>query len=394
MNLWQSAAGMAELELTSADTEGAISAIAGKGIPLQAVTARDMLTVRLWVRRKDIGRIRDLCRRRGEDLKLIRRKGIFWAGKALLGRPVLLLGLSLVLAATLLLPTRVFFLEVEGNRRIPARQILEAAEEAGLRFGVSRRSIRSERIKNRLLETLPSLGWVGVNTVGCRAVISVRERQPEREGKKASFQPIVAARDGVVTDCTVTGGSPLCAPGQAVREGQILISPYTDCGISIRVTEPKGEVYARTGRRMEAVCLSSCVKRRALTETKRRYSLILGKKRINLWKDSGIWDATCGRMYEEYYLTLPGGLCLPVRLGVHTLSRWKTETAPADPQTMEDQLTAFARRCVTGEMIAGTILTEDFSLETGQDHLRLTAEFSCREMIGRVTDKQIGDTNE
>ena len=38
-------------ELTSADTEGAISAIAGKGIPLQAVTARDMLTVRLWVRR-------------------------------------------------------------------------------------------------------------------------------------------------------------------------------------------------------------------------------------------------------------------------------------------------------------------------------------------------------
>ena len=51
MNLWQSAAGMAELELTSADTEGAISAIAGKGIPLQAVTARDMLTVRLWVRR-------------------------------------------------------------------------------------------------------------------------------------------------------------------------------------------------------------------------------------------------------------------------------------------------------------------------------------------------------
>lgn len=37
-------------------------------------------------------------------------------------------------------------------------------------------------MKNALLSAIPELQWAGVNTYGCRAVISVRERTlPERK---------------------------------------------------------------------------------------------------------------------------------------------------------------------------------------------------------------------
>ena len=36
--------------------------------------------------------------------------------------------------------------------------------------------IRSEKVKNSLLQRIPQLQWAGINTDGCVAVISVREK--------------------------------------------------------------------------------------------------------------------------------------------------------------------------------------------------------------------------
>jgi sporulation protein YqfD len=148
---------------------------------------------------------------------------------------------------TIFLPTRVLFIHVEGNSTVEERRILEAAQECGIRFGASRRQVRSEKMKNRLLEKVPELKWAGVNTSGCTAVISVRE-QPVQEQRTGytGISSIVAACDGRITSCTVTKGNGLCAPGQVVQKGQLLISGYLDCGICIRVTGAEGEIFAET----------------------------------------------------------------------------------------------------------------------------------------------------
>jgi hypothetical protein len=43
-----------------------------------------------------------------------------------------------------------------------------------------------------------------------------------------------------------------------------------------------------------------------------RYSILLGKKRINFYKGSGIYDGSCVKMVSQYHLTLPGDYVLPV----------------------------------------------------------------------------------
>ena len=92
----------------------------------------------------------------------------------MLFRPVLLAGLGILFLLAMYLPSRVLFIRVEGNMQIPDRQILAAAEECGIRFGASRREVRSEKVKNALLSSVPQLQWAGVNTAGCVATISVR----------------------------------------------------------------------------------------------------------------------------------------------------------------------------------------------------------------------------
>lgn len=394
MDLWKSLAGMVEVELTSAEPEAALGAVSTRGIEIFRVEQKGELTMRFRIRRKDYNMLAALCEKRGETLKLLRKSGLYWAGRQLLRRPVLLAGMALFLALVLYLPSRVIFIRVEGNVTVPTRQILEAAGESGICFGASRRQVRSEKVKNALLSAVPQLQWAGVNTAGCVATISVRERTDAQASRQEwEVTSIVAARDGYILSGTVTRGNALFQVGQAVKAGQVLVSGYTDCGICIQATRAEGEIMAQTNRTLEAVTPSQWVLRGEETGVHRKYSLLFGKKRINLWKDSGILDTTCGRMYMEYYVTLPGGFQLPLALCVEEFTSYVTGTAELPQSGAEEALTEYADSYLLQQMVAGEIRSRLQTVCLDGGIYRLKGSYVCVEMIGRVQREQIGDTN-
>ena len=394
MEFWKSLAGMFEVELTSAEPETALDFVSSKGIEMKALRKTDELTYSFHIHRKDIKVLSDVCKKRGETIRIERKLGLYWRAKDLLARPVLLAGTVFLLWLVLFLPTRVLFIRVEGNVSVPARRILAAAEDCGICFGASRREVRSEKTKNALLSAVEELQWAGVNTSGCVATISVRERaKTANTAEKGTVASIVAERDGYIISCTVTRGNALVQVGQSVQEGQILISGYTDCGLCIQATRAEGEILAQTYRNLEAVTPSDCLQYGAVQDIKRKYSLLIRKKRINLWKDSGIWDGSCGRMYEEYYITLPGGFQLPIALCVEKYTFCETTVSEIPQLEVEEALGVFADNYLSQQMISGKILNavQAVSLENGV--YRLNGAYACTEMIGKVQQEQIGDTN-
>ena len=390
MGVIRSLGGMVRLELTSADIAQSVEALTEMGVTLYDVESISELTVSFRTDRANQQKVEAYAARKGLTCRVLRREGAFWRLRSLWKRPFLLLGMAAYLALSLYVPGRIYFVEVEGNEQIPQRQILEAAARSGIGFGASRREVRSEKMKNALLSELPQLQWAGVNTYGCRAVITVRERSaeetvPERQGVSS----IVAARDGVILSATVTRGSGLVAPGQAVREGEVLISGYTDCGLTIEATRAEGEVTALTRRDLSVLTLPEQHTRTAETKTDVKYSLILGKKRINFYKDSGICDGSCVKMYSKYVLTLPGGFQLPVALVRETVTGCETDTNAIEEDVLSSLLSGFAERYLKTVMIAGTILDRQETLEQ-TDVCRLTGQYECQEMIGRVKPEEIG----
>lgn len=380
--------------LTGADPGESLHAISKAGIPVREITRTDDLTVRFRCPARCRSQIQRMLEKRGDSILFSHAKGWGTWMKAIKNRPVLVFGALFFLILSLYLPNRVFFFSVEGNERISARQILEAAEDSGIRFGVSRESVRSEKMKNALLAEIPELKWAGINTAGCTGIISVRERMPQQKQESSSgVSSIAACRDGFITSCTVTKGNPLCAPGQAVKKGETLISGYTDCGISIRLTQAQGEVFALTGHTLHVKTPAWHLGLQETGEERRRFGLIIGKKRINFWKGSGISDPTCGRMYAEYYITLPGGFRLPVCLTVETLTQRQFSTEHLPPVTLEQSMKDHSRRTVLGNTVAGQILREEHTLSEMEDGYVLSSRFLCEEMIGRVITEEIGDTN-
>ena len=390
MTIWKSMAGTVEVEMTAAEPERALSTFSQAGIALFGVHHEKDLTCSFTIRRRDYARLAALCQKDGLSLTIVGKRGISYSLAALRKRKLLIVGMGALLFSAFFLPTRILFVRVEGNSRIPENRIIRAAEESGICFGASRKDVRSERVKNALLDTIPQLQWAGVNTSGCTAVISVRERAASRDEPESSgVSSIVADRDGYILSCTVTQGTAQVQPGQSVQNGQTLISGYTECGICIQATQAKGEIIAQTHRELTAIAPVNCLQRTGSTGISRRLSLLLGKKRIFFWKGSGISDAGCGRMYRQYNFTLPGGFRLPIALCVDTYQHCSLENGKAKVSS----LGKFARQYLKTQMVAGQILRETQRIVPSGDVLRLKGSYVCIESIGKVKPEQIGETN-
>ena len=393
MNLYRSLSGLMEVELTSAALPEALEKINALGIEIDFPQWKNDLTVRFRIRRNHYRPLKALAEKRGESLHIRRRLGLFWTGRALLCRPVLVTGFVLFWILSAYLPSRILWIRVEGNQSVPQHRILEAAETQGVNFGASRRGIRSERIKNGILSQIPQLQWVGVNTAGSVATISVRERAiwDEKE-ETSSFTQIVADRDGYILSGTVTRGTAMFHPGQAVSRGQVLVSGYIDGGFCIRAVRAEGEIMAQTNREMTVITPAECLFRTRKQSTKQKISLLLRKKRINLWKDSGIYDTTCDRMYKEYYITLPGGFALPVGLCWEEYTLWETSPSQQDQNAVHSQLQNISGRYLQQQMITGTIRSSSEKISLHHGVYMLQGRYVCEEMIGR--EQQIGEANE
>ena len=393
MGIYRSLGGTVSMKLTSADIPGAMAGFNRRGFILENIRTEDELCIYFSIRRKYVRRMRSYVRKRGDVLEEIGTTGLYWSFRRLFRHPVMILGILLILLFGLYLPGRILFIRVEGNQRIPERRILEAAQLSGIAFGASRREVRSERIKNAILTNLPELQWAGVNTYGCLAVITVRERPTaDEERGEAQVSSIVATRDCIVSSVTATKGSSQCRPGQAVKKGQVLISCYTDCGRFVSVSAAEGEIMGITNRELKAVLPLECRKRKQEQCVSRKFSLRYGKKRINFYKGSGISGAGCVKMYSEYVLTLPGGYELPVALIEETVleSELQTVTVDGDPG---DMLCEFAQQYLKKQMVAGSVTDAVEQLEESDGVLLLRGSYTCLEMVGRRREEMIGENN-
>lgn len=380
------------VEIICADLPQLLSRLSRSGISLRAVEYTDELKAILSTDKVFLNPLRTIASGRGAQVTVLEERG----GRRVLGhlfhRPLILAGLLFFLLFSCFVPTRIFFVQVTGNEMLPDNLILEKAARCGIGFGASRREVRSEKIKNALLQELPQLQWAGVNSKGCVATISVSERtEPAEEETVHAASSIVAISDGIIESITVTRGNLKCKVGQAVEEGQVLVSAYTDCGLSVTVTAAEAEIYAKTRRIQHSILPEYYLAPGENIEQISRYALVFGKKRINLYKGSSILEGSCVRIYDEKRWALPGGLTLPVTLVKETWVYRSCQEACFSDEQAERTLSAWTEDYVLSSMTAGSILSRTETYQKDAAVYHLDGEYACSELIGSRLKEEIFD---
>ena len=375
--------GSVRLEITSGDISGSLSAITASGIILTEIEYLSDLCFTATLSVSDYKKIRKITTKRGEKCRIIYRQGFLFLFRHLHRRTVCILGILFLMLLTVWIPRRILFIQVEGNDHVSLQSILNSAQSNGVYFGCIRSELRSDEIKNKIIEDIPQLDWVGITTQGCVATIRVSEKQisPDQPDENTIVSSIVAVRDGIVESVTSTKGTILCKSGCAVYEGQTLISGYEDCGRILKGFNAQGEVYANTFYNLEAISPRIYQKRTELQNQTTVWSLQIGKKFINFAKDSGISPISCVKIYEEKYLTLPGGFQLPVCLIRQDVISYDLQEniMPADSALW---MTASLKSYLQQQMLAGEITFCRDSTECLDKLFYMNSRFSCIEQIG------------
>lgn len=314
--LTDEAVGYAIIKVTGAFPADVLNISAERNLGFWGVEVLDEFCIEFRTRPKFAEQIKALGEKCNCDTELKKICGAPEKVKRLKRRPVLTV---LPLSLCLLLVFMSFFIwdiDISGNERITDTEILNALEESGVYIGAWRFSIRSDLVRSRTMLQIPGLKWLGVSTFGSRAQILVREatKQPNIFETDEPVK-IVASRAGIIDEIEALRGFSLFDEGQTAVKGETLIdavmpSAYADS----RIVHAKGSVFARTWYEISAVMSLEHREKQYTNKIRRQYALVIGKQRINFYRNSRIIDNDCDIIIEESQLGIADFFSLPFTL--------------------------------------------------------------------------------
>lgn len=383
-------AGWHRLRVTGASPQWVLGAMAKRRVAFRDFQKKDEFTVELTIPRRSLAAAAQAAKRAMCEMELLQSGGLPVLFSGLRRRPLLPVLMSLAAVAAFVCTRFVWFYSVSGNDRVPAERIVRELEELGVGFGTFGPDIQPQWLKNHMLCRIPELSWLTVTQNGMCAVVTVRER-PEEEpvADRRTARNVVAARGGVLTRVSVLEGNALCAAGDVVQEGQLLVSAYTDWGYKTQVSGALAEIYAQTARRVSLTLPQTALEKQYSGAREKTVSLVLGRKRWKIFGRAGFSGGKCDTMTVTHKIVLPGGYSLPIAIEITTRSDYDTVETTLPQQTAREQLEQLARTQTQQDMIAGTIVDARCTMQSGGGAYRLYAAFRCEEMIARMVDAGI-----
>lgn len=174
----------------------------------------------------DFRYLRPLARRTRSRVRIVRRFGLPFRLVRLRQRAVWAVAGCISLTVVLVLSQFIWFVRVVGCDALTPAEVAAAAAKAGLRPGVTRRSLDLTAVRQRILLELDRLSWVAINVRGTLVTLEVVEKTAPLgiEGAPTAPCDLTAARDAVVDELIVLAGQARAKKGDTVRAGDVLIA--------------------------------------------------------------------------------------------------------------------------------------------------------------------------
>lgn len=160
----------------------------------------------------------------GYDLQVVSKHGLPVYKSIMKRRVGFMLGGLFFISALYLLSSFIWFVEVQGNERIPMEKILAATAKHGIHQGVPKWSFSRVEVEEQVLREIGDLSYIKIDIRGVKANIEVVEKIVVPPDQIVGPTDMVAACSGVIEEILVLDGQAKVEVGQAVAKGDVLIS--------------------------------------------------------------------------------------------------------------------------------------------------------------------------
>lgn len=213
--------GLISVEIEGQKPEKMLNLMMSRGIFVQDVRMKEQ-GMTLKIRTSALEAARAMAQENGWTFQILHRTGAPVVKKRLKRRMGLWIGLLVIVALLYTGTSFLWFIEVEGNQAVSAEEILRAARSCGFYVGVFQPRVNRLEVEQGILRNMPQLAYAEIKISGVKAKIRVVERVMALEGTEPC--DIVARCDGVVEEILLQEGQTVVQKGDAVTQGQVLIS--------------------------------------------------------------------------------------------------------------------------------------------------------------------------
>lgn len=267
----------------------------------------------VYVRECDVEKIKKIIAGRN-DFELSEPKGLYGKIKETKNKAIIVLALLISVFVVVLLSEIVWDIRVDGNDRINDYEIIKALNESGFQVGSLWNAVDMGKVESNVLSNTDHLSWININRRGNVAYIKVMEKENFDElpaEDKMQYCNIVAEKDCIIEEITVTRGRALVKAGDAVKKGEILVLGIGSDETGGKFCAAEATVIGRVTDSVKAY-VDRKIEIKSYDDGKLcNISINLFKISINIFKKYGNLTKECAIIEDEIEYTLPGGKKLP-----------------------------------------------------------------------------------
>ena len=373
--LYRFSVGFIEAEFSGDVAEVILNICAKNGISLWNIRRRGK-KIRCYITVRDFKALPSIAKKSGIRAHILKKMGLPFIINRYKRRFGIPAGAALFFCFLYFMSAFIWTEEVNGNKTIPASEILAVCETIGIKEGVLKGKINPQIAKQELLLSQDGLAWASVNIEGSLASVNVTEAK-EKEQDNSTATNLKAAADGIITKIDVTSGNCVVKVGDTVAKGQLLVSGVIERENSTRFVHSSGSITARTERE---ITVSADFKRTVSEKTgeiKKRSVLSFFGIKIPLYLGSvkGGFESRTDTKEAELL-----GKTLPIRLTTKYFQMTDEKQVTLSKKKLLKELDELLKNRVKGENI-DIFEVKNRQYDETEDGITLKAVISAEENI-------------
>ena len=193
--------------------------------------------------------LKEVVKKVGCRVEIKDKRGLPFILHRLRQRKMFGFGVLIFLGLIIFLSSFIWNIEVIGNEKIKAEDIITVLEKENIKPGIIKYNIDKDYTKYFLLDKFDCFSFISVEIKGTKLIIEVKEQDlpPEKVDINTPCN-IVATKKGVIIKVIARNGKAAVRKGDIVKKGQILIAgeisdEYSEEYIFVHA---EGEVLAKT----------------------------------------------------------------------------------------------------------------------------------------------------
>ena len=235
---------------------------------------------------KDCKKLKPIAQKTKCKIKIKSKKGLPFIFNKYKKRKIFVIGLAMVLITIFTLSKFIWNIEVIGNEKINADEIIQIANENNLKIGKFKNKVDTKKIINKLRLERDDIAWIGIEIKGTNAIIKIVESIPKPNIiDDEEFCNIVATKDAIIKKISAQNGTPVVKEGEIVKKGTVLIAGWLEGKYTgTRYVHATGSVQGKVWYTQKERIYFKQQKKEQTGNVENKYSLNINNFKINFNK--------------------------------------------------------------------------------------------------------------